>query len=223
MRKEIHGILQRRQSKPHNPKDEKIANQCFFCNQALVSGVNLISGTLNNQAALGKNNSMRPFRAELIATDGEIQRRILFVSYTKNGVYSGFCSENIQYYNTYHLDGNFFLHTNREKLEKIGNFQPLDCLKGSSQLLSAGFTTDIRTLQTIPYRFTKFDAVVTIDVRNYNGHIGCSVMLVEPKNYQALAKAAIIDIPNKSVEVHSFLECNPWLSLIIYGMKKTTK
>jgi hypothetical protein len=148
-----------------------------------------------------------------LATDGKTQKRILWVDFTSNGVYSGYCSNGKDMHSTYHADGSFFINWLGEKPKKIGTFQPLDEFKGSHQLFSTGFTI----LTNTPYKLKRLDAIVSVDQRNYPNGIGCSITLIEQNDFQLLgtiAKAVPL-----ATEVHSFLQCKPWLSMIVYTMK----
>lgn len=150
---------------------------------------------------------------ELVATDGKTQKRVLWVDYTSNGVYAGYCSHGNQSYSSYHADGNFFIHGLGEKPTKVGTYQPLDTFKGSHQIFSTVFTV----LTNIPYNLKKLDALVSVDSRNYPKGIGCSIELLEPNNSELLGSITK-PIP-EAKEVHLFLECKPWLSMVLYGLR----
>jgi hypothetical protein len=164
-----------------------------------------------------------PFYVELIATDGVSQERILWVTRTPKGVSSGYLSEAPNLGNmhvTYHTNGKYHLRLNGEKHPKeLGLRPPLSNLKGTALLFSTGFSTTIKKLYPLPYKLKRLDAMVSIDVRNYERHLGCMVLLVEPNNFDALGKVAKFP-PNEVLEVHSFLQCSPWLSIILYGKRK---
>jgi hypothetical protein len=149
-----------------------------------------------------------------VATDGKTQKRILWVDFTRNGVYSGYCLNGKDMHNTYHADGNFFINWLDEKPKKIGTYQQLAEFKGCHQLLSTFFST----LTNIPYELRQLDAMVNVDARNYPNGIGCSITLIEPNNYQLLG--TIVKAVPFATEIHSFLQCKPWLSMIIYSIQK---
>ena len=130
-------------------------------------------------------------------------------------MYSGRCSHEKDLHTTYHADGNVFINWLGEegKPTKIGTYQKLDEFKGAHQL----FTTVFTGLTHTPYNLKKLDAMVSIEARNYPNGIGCSITLSEPNNYQLLGESTKA-VPNVT-KVHSFLQCKPWLSMIIYTMK----
>ena len=102
---------------------------------------------------------------ELVATDGNIQKRILWVDVTSNGVYSGHCSENRDEHISYHSDGNVFHNWFGGKSTKTMTLSPLRDFKGRHQLYCTGFTSDLSRLHDTPlYQLKKLDAMVSIDL-----------------------------------------------------------
>jgi hypothetical protein len=154
---------------------------------------------------------------ELIATDGKIQKRILWIDATSNGVYSGYCHENRDDHVSYHFDGNVYQNIVGEKPKKTLTLPPLSD-RGWHQLTCVGFTSDLSRLHDTPlYNLKKLDAMVSIDVRTYKRGIGCLLYLIEP-NRRDLLSEIIKTLPETMpTEIHSFLRCNPWISMVIYG------
>jgi hypothetical protein len=158
---------------------------------------------------------------ELVATDGQIQKRVLWIDYTSNGAYAGFCREGKYSHVTYHADGNYFVNWADEKPKKHGTFQPLGQFKGLFQLLGGGFGNRISS-SAPSYNLKKFDAVVTVDVRNYKNGVNFSIFLVEPNNFSVVAE--IIQERAEQVlvtEIHSFLQCKPWLFLVLHDFRNS--
>lgn len=159
---------------------------------------------------------------ELIATDGKIQKRIVWVDVTSNGVYSGYCREKRDMHISYHFDGNVYHNWFGEKPTKMRVLPALNDLKGYYQLYSTGFTSNLSRLHDIPlYSLKKLDAIVNIDTRAYRRGIGCDVFMIEPKRFDLVGKAmsGFPGLPTalNITEAHIFLRCNPWISLVLYG------
>jgi hypothetical protein len=155
---------------------------------------------------------------ELVATDGKIQKRVLWVSSTNNGVYSGYCLEGQDIHVTYHADGNIFNNLTG-KTKKAFTAEPLRNFTGQQQLTCFGFSNIISSLRSPFYKLKKLDAIVSVDVRNYQKGVGCMVFLVETKS---AALAELINSLYKAnhpqiTEIHSFLECNPWIAIVLYA------
>ncbi|MFZ0965021.1 MAG: hypothetical protein WAN82_00115 [Candidatus Bathyarchaeia archaeon] len=155
---------------------------------------------------------------ELIATDGTTQRRILWVDVTSNSVCSGMCKEKADLHTTYHFDGNVFSNMFGEKPKKMYVMPPFEDLRGRHQLSCMVFTSDLARLHDTPlYKFKKLDALVSIDVRAYKRGIGCMLFMVERNRHDVLGELGK-DLPTGLVtEIHSFLTCRPWISLVLYG------
>jgi len=155
---------------------------------------------------------------ELIATDGAIQKRILWIDVTSNGVYSGYCHKNRDMHTSYHFDGNVYTNWSGEKPTKTLVLPPLNELRGYHQLYATAFTSDLSRLHDTPlYRLKKLDAIVSIDTRVYKRGIGCMLFIIEPNRSNHLGKI-IENLPKGMVtEVHNFLRCAPWISLVLYG------
>jgi hypothetical protein len=75
-------------------------------------------------------------RIELIATDGSIQKRLLWIEASSNGVYvSTVNKDGSKGHYSYHADGNTFF-TTTGKAQKLVQFQPFSSFKGMQQLQS---------------------------------------------------------------------------------------
>jgi len=163
-----------------------------------------------------------PLHIELVATDGKIQKRILWIDVTSNGVYSGYCFKGRDQHITYHADGNVFINWLNGKPKKTVVLPPLNAFKGFHQLYATYFANDISRLHDTPdYNLKKLDAIVNIDVRNYENGIGCMLFMAEPNNHGLLGEM-IKALPQGLVtETHSFLQCKPWLSLVLHNVGKS--
>jgi len=158
---------------------------------------------------------------ELIATDGTVQKRIVWVHFASNGVYCGSCIQGRDVHVSYHADGNIF-NNFEGKTRKAYTGKPLSQFKGSVQLLASGGNPDLSGMLHPPYALKKLDAIVSIDVRNYKKMFGCLVFLVETNNFDAVMQISKSlqdsENPPKLMETHSFLQCNPWLVIVTYDV-----
>jgi hypothetical protein len=166
-------------------------------------------------------------RVELLATDGKIQKRILFVSTTSNGIYCGFRIKESKTYTTYHSDGNVFTHLNDSKPERLTVAVPLDKFTGFYQLCCGGFSQNMLTLDSVDdYRLNKLDSTVTIDMRSYDGGVSLNVFLVERNNFAILSEVSRSDpLQQEVIECHLFTKFNPWVLFVLYksAIKFATK
>lgn len=155
---------------------------------------------------------------EVIATNGEIQRRIIWVSVTPNGLYCDIISEtNTDRHYSIHSDGSFW-YTFAGMTIKDNQYEPLDKLKGRLQLVTFDFVPDITRIYTPDYKMVKLDSAIVVDVRAYNepsrNYITCTLDLIEPKNYQALE-----GIEKFGGEIHvytQFKQFAPWIVISIH-------
>lgn len=154
---------------------------------------------------------------ELIATDGKVQKRILWVDVTSNGVYSGHCHEKRDIHISYHFDGNVYDNWSG-KTRKTGVLPALKDLKGCHQLVGVGFTSDLSRMHDTPlYHLKKLDAIVNIDVRQYKRGVGCQLYMVKPNGHDIIGQMMKWQNRPQVTEIHTFTRCNPWISLVLYS------
>lgn len=177
------------------------------------------------KASEKENNALFPFfnrcgflHIELVATDGKIQKRILWVAVTSNGVYSGHCHEKRDVHISYHFDGNVYHNWFGEKPKKTRTLASLEDLKDYFQLYSTGFTSDLSRLHHTPsYHLKKLDAIVNVDTRVYPKGIGCNVFIIAKDRFDLIGKV-VNGLPQPlTTEAHLFLRCAPWIALVLYG------
>jgi hypothetical protein len=151
---------------------------------------------------------------EVLATDGIIQKRIIWVSVTSQGVYSDFISEKADRHISYHVDGTAWLTQDGKvrQIMKDTKLSPLTDFKDSYQLFTCGFSQDINKLHTLDYGRKKLDAVVYIDTRSYKSktHIGCNISLLEPRRNDLLEP-----IESFASEIHIYTQFTPWIVVTI--------
>ena len=152
---------------------------------------------------------------ELVATNGKIQKRVLWFSVTSNGVYSGYCWKNRDAHISYHFDGNVFTNWFDGKTKKTVTFPPLKELDSFRQLYSTVFSGILKQMHECPsYNMKKLDALVTVDTRAYTKGIGINFYII-PQNRADLL-SGVTNIPPKT-EAHFFFNCNPWIGFVLYG------
>jgi hypothetical protein len=146
-------------------------------------------------------------RIELIATDGIVQKRLLWVEATSGGVYVGMVKiDGSKEHYSYHADGNTFSTANGKK-QKLVQLQPFSSFKGMQQIQAnvlglGSFST------RVDYKQKKLTAAVYVDVRNYKSQmIECNLILLEPYRMDKLNFT-----PNEPLsELHVFSKFNPWI------------
>jgi hypothetical protein len=151
---------------------------------------------------------------EVVATDGTIQKRVLWLDMRKNGIYAGLCRENIDVHISYHADGNVF-QTVMGKSEKITSLMPLKDFRGISAIASFAFSSDISQVSDVPYDLKQLDGVIYVDSRSFSSsHIGCNVVLLEPKRFDLINSLFTFPVPIS--EFHLFTKFKPWILIYLY-------
>jgi hypothetical protein len=149
---------------------------------------------------------------EVIATDGVMQKRIVWINITQNGIYYSFVQDGVDTHSSYHRDGNVFKTVNGV-IKKIATFEPLDAIKGTAQIASFGFTTNLSKLPFPEYKMQKkLHNIIFVDVRTYKHRddVGFNITLLEPRRYDLL-----VGIENIRSEIHLYTRFTPWLLLTI--------
>ena len=151
---------------------------------------------------------------ELVATDGKTQRRMLWVDVIPNGVSTGFCEKGRDRHTTYHADGNVYSSFLGGKPKKLMVLPTFNDLRGWRQLCAFSLS-NISCAPSTPYKLNKLDAIVNVDVRNYEA-VGCMLFVVEPNNLSLIGEM-LKGFPQGLVtETHSFLKCKPWISIVLH-------
>ena len=121
------------------------------------------------------SRSLSKPRIELIATDGIVQKRLLWIDARPNGVYvSTVNKDGSEDHYSYHADGNTFVTMNG-KTQKLVQLQAFSPFKGQQQL--ASYVLGLGSFPTkVDYKQNKrLRAAVYVDVRNYKSQmIGCN-------------------------------------------------
>lgn len=92
---------------------------------------------------------------EVIATNGTLQKRILGLYTTKEGIYYFYISNNgTDIHFSYHKDGSVWSSVGKNK-SKIAQFQPFESFKDKAQIVGFAFSQDITKLNTKDYQQKK--------------------------------------------------------------------
>jgi hypothetical protein len=162
----------------------------------------------------------KSFHIELIATDGKVQRRVLWAHSAPNGVYCGTCTNGEDFHVTYHADGNMFTSLGG-KTNKSGTGKSFKEFRGHLQLLWSGVTNSLSHGYYPDYVLKKVNALVSVDVRSYKQDVGVMLFMVEP-SFEALDGLVkeLQKTSNQHVsELHSFMECTPWIVFVLWTNK----
>lgn len=151
---------------------------------------------------------------EVVATDGTMQKRVLWLDMQENGIYAGLCRENIDVHISYHADGNVF-QTVMGKSEKITSGLPLKDFRHISAIASFAFPSDISQVSDVSYDLKQLNGVVYVDSRSFSSnHIGCNVILLEPKRFDLIN--SLFTFPVLISELHLFTKFKPWVLIYLY-------
>lgn len=166
---------------------------------------------------------------EVIATDGSIQKRIIWIGITPDGISCDIPYKGLQRHVTLHKDGSFW-STYEGKKEKHYQIQPLDQLKIRFRLATFNFVPDISQLTTEDYKMKKLDSIIFVDTRAYQSnhkannignnisdnkppYITCNIDLIEPRNYELLGG---IERFGGEIHVYTQFKLGPWIVISIY-------
>jgi hypothetical protein len=160
----------------------------------------------------------KSFHIELIATDGKVQKRVLWAHCAPNGVYCGLCSAHgDDFHVTYHADGNVFVNS-QGKAQKTNTGQTFKEFKGHTKLLWSGITKFLGHGFYPDYSLKKANALVSVDVRSYEQDIGCVLFMVEA-SFDALS-SLVQELKSwqyqQVTELHCFMECTPWIVIALW-------
>lgn len=159
--------------------------------------------------------------ADLIATDGKLQKRIVTVAINENGYYFHMVRRmEVDYEVSYHADGSIYNKING-KATLRGKLHPLSNFKDTYQVASLSFAPILSRISKIDYNHEKLDAITYIDVRNYeqSTHVTCSIELLEPNNFAKLHPPEKIPVN----EIHIFAMFKPWIIIRIYQIGMRSK
>jgi len=67
------------------------------------------------------------------------------------------------------------------------------------------------------YHLKKLDAIVNVDTRVYKRGIGCMLYMIRPNGHNLLERMMKWQNKPSLTEIHTFLRCNPWISIVLYG------
>jgi hypothetical protein len=159
---------------------------------------------------------------EILLTDREITKRLFWIDFAANGVYFGNCFMTDKGHSSYHADGNRFMPIDiNGKQRKIGTFPSFQNLKGAKNLGFYGYPKSVldNAYDLPSYNPKEFDTIINVETRNFKNGVGCSINLVEANNFEMLGQMANARPEEPLSEVHAFLKCNPWLVILLYGIR----
>ena len=146
-------------------------------------------------------------RIEVLVTDGQQIRRLLWLERKPNGMYLGWCSKGEYFHVTYHEDGNMFWKI-EGKAQPIKQGPRLSELKGLYPLSNMG-VAEIKELPLLEYKLRQVDSVVYIDSRTYPKGFNLDVFLVEPERLDYLNP--LFQQFWKRAQWHIFTSVEPWV------------
>ena len=155
-------------------------------------------------------------RIELIATDGTVQRKILWIDAKPNGIYYSFCERERDKHMSYHSDGKMF-ETVDGIVKQIGERSPLIGFKGRMDMITFGFVNNLTQVRGVglDYNLGRVDAAIYLDMRTYVNEgtsMNCTIELLEPDCWDLLKG---IGQYRGLRQVHVFTSYNPWILIRI--------
>lgn len=167
-------------------------------------------GTEQPQQAAYNNTS--PFQLLWVITNGTIQRKFLWITVRKTGIYVAFGGPG-NIHTSYHTDGQFHWKMN-DISQELGRRQPLPNL--TEPILIQSATTAISNDVLERFELTIFDAspvnsVIYMDNRMLPHAVYYHVWVVPPFKHGDVP--LMIDDP---AHIHLCTHTNPWIEVIIY-------
>lgn len=150
-------------------------------------------------------------RVEVLATDGEEIRRLMWIEQAKDGsFYWGLVIPRSDVHSSYHPSGEFHfsLYHKPSQRQKLANF------KGITNLAGLAVIKNLKKITHKPFEPRKLDGVVYIDFRAMEQDtINIDLLLIEqghPELLQRFLKRAAPDL-----QVTIFTVMKPWLVIAI--------
>lgn len=154
---------------------------------------------------------------EVIVTDGTLQRRVIWISITPNGIYYSYALKTTEqggHHRSYHKDGSVWV-TQKGVPKRLAQHQPFKSFRGKLYLWNMVLSNVIGEVEAAPpYKMRKLDSAIHIDVRPYkkkNLGIGIRMILLEPKKYSLLE-----GMESTAREIHVYPVFQPWFAIIVY-------
>jgi len=150
---------------------------------------------------------VEPKRVEIVATDGEEIRRLLWIEQSKDGsFYWGLVIPKSDVHSSYHTSGKFHfsIYHKSSQRQKLSNF------KGIANLAGLAVIKNLKKITYKPFKPKKLDGVVYVDFRAMKQHtINIDLFLIEqghPELLQGFLKRAAPDL-----QITIFTAMKPWL------------
>lgn len=152
------------------------------------------------------------FDIRVVATDGKITKKILWVCGTKEHISYGWdIPENIGHF-TYHKSGKIHYKKDDKILGDVVQKIPLSSFKGVVHVGNGGFSKKLSELPNVDFDYKKVDGLVWIDIRTLplskRDHFNIDFQLAEPGK---------IDMINyrlgyRSINIFTFV--SPWVVIL---------
>lgn len=149
------------------------------------------------------------FDIRVVATDGAVTKKILWICGTKKHICYGWdVPENIGHF-TYHQSGKVHYKRNNKILGDVIQKISLSNFKGKIQVGNGGFNRNLSGLPNVDFDYKKVDGLVWIDIRTIkqSKKDSCNIdfQLVEPGR-----KDLIYQWPgHRSIHIFTFVQ--PWV------------
>jgi hypothetical protein len=146
-------------------------------------------------------------RVEVVATDGEEIRRLLWIEQSKDGsFYWGLVIPENNLHSSYHASGTFRFSNYHElsQRQKLPNF------KGISNLSTVAVAKDVKKITYKPFKPKKLDGVVYIDFRAMKRNtVNIHLFLIEQDHLELLTGLLSMASPDLQITIFTFMK--PWL------------
>ncbi|MHA1832447.1 MAG: hypothetical protein ACTSV7_00530 [Candidatus Baldrarchaeia archaeon] len=146
-------------------------------------------------------------RVEVVATDGEEIRRLLWIEQLKDGsFYWGLVVPKSDVHSSYHASGTFRFSKYHEPLER----QKLSNFKGISNLSTVAVAKDVKKIAYKPFKPKKLDGVVYIDFRAMKKNtVNIHLFLIEQGHPELLQ--GLLSMASPDLQITIFTLMKPWL------------
>jgi hypothetical protein len=146
-------------------------------------------------------------RIEVVATDGEEIRRLLWIEQSSDGsFYWGLVIPKMDLHSSYHASGKFRFSNYHEPLKE----QKLSDFKGIRNLSTIAVGKDVKRITYKPFKQKKLDGVIYIDFRSMKKDtVNIHLFLVEQGRLELLQDLLKRAAPDLQITIFTFVE--PWL------------
>lgn len=146
-------------------------------------------------------------RVEVVATDGEEIRRLLWIEQSKEGsFYWGLVIPKSDLHSSYHSSGALHFSKYHEPLER----QKLSNFKGINNLSTLAVAKKVKKITYKPFKPKKLDGVVYIDFRAMKKNtVNIHLFLMEQGHPEFLQ--GLLSMASSDLQITIFTVMSPWL------------